>query len=602
MAEKVICLLIQIHNMPTDNVINRDFYDLFTAQVRYEIPFFQRGYAWEQRQWKKLFEDIETEVIESVLDGKFEEEEHFFGPIVVHEKISTHPNLKRFLVIDGQQRITTIYLLLAIIKRNLDAKGHLSQDAQKISAEIEELLSNKVSGSDDYLKLKVFSSKGDRYPTYKGVFGDNPSSPFLGDDQLLYNPDDNKVDQFIAFASRKIRGYDVPQLNNLFQAITKSLKIVWIPLSEKDDAQAIFESLNDAGMPLSASELLCNYIFKPLTDDQTNRHEKLHNEKWLKARRIVSEPHFEDYLRAIFSIGENKRVGKDRRMYVHFKVKNKKLTADSAINALEKILDYTTPYNQVTQPIRYPHTSSRIKELLIKISCTNMSSINPFLIALLKSLETGKIDDKDVEKLLQETYILLVRRKICTLSVTKYDTFFPPLLEKIILEPNKIKAYHSQIQKENLWVSDQQFEEAFISKEIYNGKELNFSRLVLQEIDRELQKFGELPDYTTLETVEHIMPQKLDENWIQYLGQDAQDNRLPVLINTAGNLCLNSQKANSTFGQKLFEDKKGLYNNISALARDVKTRNVIWNLKAIQDRSRDLSKSALEVWKWGATN
>lgn len=249
--------------MPTDNVINRNFEELFSTPVRYEIPFFQRGYAWEALQWKKLFEDIQ-EIVESVEDNRFEDEEHFFGPIVVSEKISNHPSLKRFLIIDGQQRITTVYLLLAVIKKYLSNKTHLSTDAQVYLSEINNLLINNVVGSDDYLKLKVFSTKGDRLPTFKAIFSQNPSSPYLSEDQLLYDPKNNKIDDFIVFVNKRLKSYDVPQLWQLYQVIIKSLKIVWIPLNEsKDDPQAIFESLNDAGMPLSASELLCNYIFKP---------------------------------------------------------------------------------------------------------------------------------------------------------------------------------------------------------------------------------------------------------------------------------------------------------------------------------------------------
>ena len=392
--------------MPTDNVINRNFEDLFTSPVRYEIPFFQRGYAWEQRQWKKLFEDIQVEIIESVENNDFDNEEHFFGPIVVLEKISNHPSLKRFLVIDGQQRITTSYLLLALIKKQLSDKAHLSTNAQTYVAELENLLINKVSGSDDYLKLKVFSTKGDRLPTYKTLFDQNPNSPFLNDDQQLYDPNNNKIDEFVKFVNKRIKSFDVPQLWQLYQAITKSLKIVWIPLDEtKDDAQAIFESLNDAGMPLSASELLCNYIFRPLTNDATNEHEKLHNEKWLAARKLVGENNFEEYLRNLFSIGEKKRVGKERRMYVHFKIKNKKLTADSAKATLDKIFNYTTVYNHITKPIQIPHPNEKIKALLILIYNTNMSSINPFIMGLLKAFENNAISEEDTLNVLRDVSI-----------------------------------------------------------------------------------------------------------------------------------------------------------------------------------------------------
>lgn len=584
--------------MPTDNVINRSFDELFSSPVRYEIPFFQRGYAWEPRQWKKLIEDIQ-EIIESVNDNRFDEEEHFFGPIVVSEKISDHPSLKRFLIIDGQQRITTVYLLLAVVKKYLSDKTYLSTDAQQYLSEINDLLINNVNGSDDYLKLKVFSTKGDRLPTFKAIFSQNPNSPFLAEDQLLYDPKSNKIDEFMSFMNKRLKNYDVPQLWQFYQAITKSLKIVWIPLNEsKDDPQAIFESLNDAGMPLSAPELLCNYIFKPLTNDTSNEHEKLHNEAWLAARHTVGENNFEEYLRNLFSIGEKKRVGKERRMYVHFKIKNKRLTAESAKETLKKILNYTTVYNQIREPITYHHENEKIKRLLIKIANTNMASITPFLMSLLKSLENNTIDEDEVIKLLNETYVLLVRRKVTKLPVTKYDVFFPSLMNKIINEPNKVKAFQTQVQSEQLWVSDQDFENAFLTKDIYNQRELNFSRLVLQEIDRAMQLYNELPDYSSIHTIEHILPQTLNAQWEQYLGNDANSINLPVIINTLGNLSLNSGPANSSLGQKSFSEKKELYNSISALSRDVKSREVHWNIAAIENRSKDLAKIALKVWKW----
>lgn len=585
--------------MPTDNVVNRNFEDLFSNPVRYEIPFFQRGYAWEQRQWKKLLEDLNTEVIEIVENNNFDNEEHFFGPIVVLEKRSTHPSLKRFLVIDGQQRITTSYLLLAIIKKFLETKSHLSTNAQEYIAELNNLLVNNVSGTDDYLKLKVFSTKGDRLPTYKSIFGQNPNSPYLAEDQLLYNPTTNKIDEFDRYVSKQIKNYDVPQLWQLYKAITKSLKIVWIPLDEdKDDAQAIFESLNDAGMPLSASELLCNYIFRPLTNDTTNEHEKLHNEKWLAARKEVGEFEFEEYLRDLFSIGEKKRVGKERRMYVHFKIKNKKLSETSAKHTLDRIFDYTNVYNEINKPLQYPSTSIEIKKLLIAIKNTNMNSIYPFLMALLKAKEKETITEQETIALLRETYVLLVRRKVTKLQVTKYDTFFPSLLDKIINEPDKVRAFQTQVQTEQLWVPDQVFEDAFLTKEIYNSRELNFSRLVLQEIDKQMQPFGELPDYSTIHTIEHILPQTLDEHWKTYLDTDAQHINLPTITNTLGNLSLNSVPANSSFGQKPFLQKQAEYTISSALARDVKDRIEPWNIQAIENRGRDLAKIALIVWKW----
>jgi len=191
--------------MPTDSVKNRTFRDAFHGTVRFEIPFFQRGYAWEKRQWDQLFLDIQEQLIDELDSGsQIQEVEHFFGPIVVLEKSGGPIELKTFLVIDGQQRLTTIYLLLAVIQSELKFRKHLSSDALQYINTLNKYIVNDVTGSDDYLKLKVFSSKGDRLPSYRVIFGvdANPITPLLQTDLQLYVPGRNKVEEFQKYAAK----------------------------------------------------------------------------------------------------------------------------------------------------------------------------------------------------------------------------------------------------------------------------------------------------------------------------------------------------------------------------------------------------------------
>jgi len=454
--------------MPIDNSINnRTFEELFTNPISFEIPFFQRAYSWERQQWKQLIDDIWEQIIMDVfeqisnkndreeltmekLEKHLFEHEHYFGAIVVLEKTNSDPALKSFSVIDGQQRITTIYLLIALAVQLLKEKANLSEKSQKYINTLEGFIKNSLDPKgDDYRKLKVYSNKGDRYPTYMKIFSENPESPSLPIDIQLYVKEFNKIDAFWNYAYKKLKSYGVLELFVFSQAILKSLKIVWIPLDEKrDNPQAIFEGLNDKGMPLSAIELLCSYLFKPLIDDVTKQHESIHNDKWLKSiKKVGGEDNFEFYLRNLFSINKPKMIGKGRKLYANFKNTNKQFSKQLAFDKINEIADNIDLFNQIVKPQdpSCKHPNNEINNLLIKIERTSMYSSIPFILAVLREQKAGNLTEADSAIILNILLVLLVRRKVCELKTTKYDVFFPSLLTKIIGEPDKAKAFKDQI-------------------------------------------------------------------------------------------------------------------------------------------------------------
>ena len=607
--------------MPIDNSINnRTFEELFGSPISFEVPFFQRAYSWERRQWKQLIDDVWEQILPDVIEqldndntgDKFTmeklkkqllEHEHYFGAIVVLEKANADPALKSFLIIDGQQRITTIYLLVALCSKILKEKGDSSENAQKQIDILDGYIKNDIeSKGEDYKKLKVYSNKGDRLPTYLKIFGENPESPSLPIDQQLYVQGENQIDVFWNYAYKKLKGYSATALIVFSQAILKSLKIVWIPLDEKrDNPQAIFEGLNDKGMPLSAIELLCSYLFNPLIDDVTKQHESIHNDKWLKSiKEVGREKDYEFYLRNLFSINKPKMIGKGRKLYANFKNTHKKLSKQTAFDTINEIADNIDLFNQIVKP-QFPsckHSNKEINSILIKIKRTSMYSSIPFSLTILMEQKAGNLNDTDTIEILNSLLVLLVRRKVCELKTTKYDVFFPSLLSKIINEPDKAKAFKDQILKEDLWVSNQEFKDAFVNKSLYKQTGLEFARLVLQEIDKKMQSHGQLPDYSSIKTIEHVMPQTLDDEWKLYLGEEASDLNLERIKNSIGNLCLISKAANSFAGQNPFEKKKNSYTDVSALTRDLKGRTLKWNMEEIKKRSKDLADKALGIWSW----
>ena len=144
--------------MPKSNgeIINRNFADIFSGEMRYVIPFFQRGYVWGSRNWNQLKQDIEEQVLEPAQDDDLAEQEHFFGPVVVAEQ-SGDPRFKVFDIIDGQQRFTTVYLMLAYFRRRLETMLAKAPQAREHFDAVGRWLINRTAaatGSERWAKTR----------------------------------------------------------------------------------------------------------------------------------------------------------------------------------------------------------------------------------------------------------------------------------------------------------------------------------------------------------------------------------------------------------------------------------------------------------------
>ena len=596
-------------------IINRSFSDIFSGEMRYVIPFFQRGYVWGSRNWNQLKQDIEEQILEPAQDGELSEQEHFFGPVVVAEQ-SGHPRCKIFDIIDGQQRFTTVYLMLAWFRRRLETLLAKAPIARKHYDQIGKWLINPAfdeSVRDDYWKIKLFSVKGDRLATYYSVFGhQNPHTPSLQDDLYLYVPNGNISGKFERWMGRNFGDAGDEDIWHWVKALTECLKVVWIPLGNRDDPQAIFESLNDKGIQLTAAELLCNYLFRPLIRNGDD-HESLHRSKWLVVQQIDrSSPvfdsfDFEEYLRHLFSIGQSKIIGRGRRLYVFFKQHNKYLDKRTAMRHLDNIAQSAPLYRRILGESK--DRTQAVDSLLEQIRDTNMTSCRSFLLAVLEEERNHVLSREEVESLFREVYVLLVRRKFAELPVTRYDSFFPSLIDRIKDgAPTDVTVLLQRaIRKEQLWVGDDEFREAFIMRPVYRSRELVFTRLVMEELDRHLAQVhgGELPDYSTLDTVEHVAPQSIEssDDWKSEMGADAVSENYARIINTVGNLCLRKRERNSEMGRLPFARKQQLLRQSpSQLALDLADRSAPWNFAAITARSTDLAERAVCIWGWSSVS
>jgi uncharacterized protein with ParB-like and HNH nuclease domain len=588
------------------------FEDIFDDKVQYEMPFFQRGYSWEKENWVQLLDDIQENILDEFGgEKKFSETEFFFGSIVIAEsKQQTLPNMpRRFLVIDGQQRLTTVYIALSIIYNLLRKKADESPELA-LTGEIGSIarhIINDVKTKDDYDRIKLLSCKGDKMPTYQTVFDTDikPRSPTLNDDYYSYNENSNKLKSLAAYLRIFFGKKEVEVLLDWKNILLKSLKVVWIPIDEnKDDIQSIFETLNDRGRPLTASELICNYIFKPFAGEDSQKFNALHTEKWLTTiGKIDKSGNIEDYLITLFSLGEPVAIGCGKNVYIHVKKKYKNITTESASCILAEIEQNVEFYNEVINPKSIsPHHKYRkmkIFSLLSDIADTRMESSRYFAIQILQAFDKNEISQENAEKLLAELLTTLVRRKVSASATNMYNRVFPSLFGKIRNRENLVDAFIDEMIDAGIYVTDELFKESFVKNKLYStSAELSFTRMILKNIDKSQEPYSQHADYQNFDTVEHIMPQKLSSEWKRYIGNDANNQILKIHINSIGNLCLLNKKANSHASQDVFEEKIKEYPDASSLTRDLKNHKGMWNIQAIIARSERLAKIANNLWKW----
>ncbi|OON68441.1 DUF262 domain-containing protein [Hymenobacter sp. CRA2] len=565
---------------------------IFAGNVRYEIPFFQRGYAWEQEQWDQLLFDLEENVLDA--DATQHRPEHFFGPVVLLRKtLTAHPDLREYLVIDGQQRITTVYLLLLVLEQLL--RPHASDaEAAAVRQELEPLLANELPGTtDSYLQLKVFSTKGDRLPTYRILTGQNPKSPHLASDLRLYDENTNGITALAHYLQQRLAGEPAAYLTQLARAVLHGLKVVWIPLDEtRDNPQSIFESLNNRGRPLTAAELLCNYLFRALPAtaeaDAARRIEELHNEQWLLAQqRMGSAESFEEYLRCLLSMDEPQLLETGRPLYTHFKRRYRQLDIGTVEHLLHQLRDGVSSYLYLRFPHRYSIGDAGIRQALQHLAAVLTPAVQPFLLALLQAWKTQRVSTEHTQHLLEATYGILARRRLARLPEQAYAAFFPSLLTRLLTADDLVDAFRQAVRRAGLLVPDALLTSALTEQPLYQPHEEPFVRHVLTHLDGALQPLDQQPNYEQLTVVEHVLPPEAPAGF---------DTRPPVWYDKLGNLALNTADAFALFGHQSPAEKAQQYRHpASALLRQALAERR-WDETTVDARTRELAQRVAQLW------
>ena len=549
------------------------------SDKRFIIPVYQRNYSWQNKHCAQLLNDLKGLI-------KKPDVPHFFGSIV-----SSHMQggkREDFLIIDGQQRLTTISILLIAIVDLLKHKKVIPKDDRLIEKITKKHLVDEYQ--EDHRKIRLKPIKDD-CKAFDALFGDE--SDFVDDSNVTSN--------FRYFRDRILN--ENIDIDDLYDAISR-LQTIDIFLEKDDDPQLIFESLNSTGLELEEGDKIRNFILMGLSSEL---QEKYYEAFWNK---IEKNTHFKvsDFFKDYLTLKLNRTVViKD--IYFTFKDYVKK-NNDDIEALLQDLLEYSKLYAIILNPMQYQNSFTAV---LVRLSQLEFTVIFPVVLAILKRWSEKNLTDQEVTELLRVTEIFLFRRLIVGLATNALSKIFATLDKDVTKKAQSSQlASYAEIYKYVLlnkeessrFPNDEEFEQALFSRNIYamssKNKAYLFSFLENEESKEQINVIERIKDGTY--TIEHIMPQTLSPVWQKELGEKSQQIH-EQWLHTLPNLTLTGY--NSKYSNRPFKDKLDIENGFkdSNLRLNQYVRECLkWTEDELVERQSRLSKKSLKLWYYPTTS
>ena len=560
-----------------------NFLKLMESQFnQYIVPIYQRTYSWGEKQCQVLWEDILK------ISKRKTSDRHFIGSTVCYkpDEIDLPGQIKKEIIIDGQQRITTLSLLMIAIARTYEKIGQ-----ENVATVIRKNYLINEDGKDEE-KYKLLPTNQDK-ETYLALVD--------GIENELKNPSKPVLDAFNLFMS--LLEDDEEVLQNAYVGLQK-LDLVYIGLSsESDNPQLIFESMNSTGLKLTQGDLLRNYL---LLDLDFEEQEELYKKFWrpieLDFGVEVYKEKFDYFLRDYLTMKERRTTIRLDSGYDEFKAYHEE-SRRSKEEALEELRRFAKYYARI---YRCNDEDEELNELWKELKVQRVEVANPFLIQVYNDYEKAKEDysinlsKQDFVDIVKTVNSYVYRRYVCNIPTNSLNKTFALLGDNIEKENYKESVIASFLLMEDYkeFPSNEEFEKAFIKKDVYTGRLRNYTLIKLENYSHEKDKMSfENKDVT----IEHVLPENknLKPYWREILGDNWQEIQKEY-VHTIGNLTFSNRAYNSEMQDYSFKDKMKVEGGIKysnyRLSDDIANLSK-WDVDEIILRSQRLAKDALDIWR-----
>ncbi|NHA89779.1 DUF262 and DUF1524 domain-containing protein [Helicobacter pylori] len=546
---------------------------------QFVIPIYQRLYSWGKEQCEQLWDDIIK------IGGNDKMNGHFIGSIlyVLDGNTPSSP----LLIIDGQQRLTTITLLFIALRNHLSEEIEILEKFSR--KKIESYLIN--SNKDGDKKFRLILSESDK-DTLLSLIDENrrkPSEPSL---KIMENF--KLFEEWICKNTNK--------LETIFKGLEK-LMIVWIALKkEKDDPQLIFESMNSKGIELTQTDLIRNYI---VMETEVEKQEDFYNQYWrameedfkqnetlFKQNKKSSKQNkdlFNRFVRHYLTIKTGK-IPNEKKVYEAFKryQQERGIETEDLLKDLQKYCGY------FCQIVFKKEADKDLNKALGFLVDLEMDVIYPLLLELYSDYSDGVLSKADFIPIIYLTESYICRRAVCGLGTNSLNKVFPSFTKHIQKDEyfKSLKAHFVYLTEKQRFPNNDEFKKLFITIDFYNFQKREYFLERLENFERKERVYAH--EYTT----EHIMPQTLEEEWERDLGGNFQAIH-DKYLHTIGNLTLTGY--NQEYSNKSFQEKRDMEKGFkqSPLKLNQSLKNLeSFGEKEIEKRANDLADWALKIWTY----
>lgn len=555
---------------------------LLNTSRQFIVPIFQRNYSWQKSQYEQLWFDI-------LRASKFKEKQnHFIGSIVYIDMGTPAGRPQQLLLIDGQQRLTTISILLCAIKDYVQ-KFNLETKLINLAKIKNQFLYNSDEIDEDRYKLLLNVQDKETYIKLidNTIFTVNkPATNIIKCYEFFYE----RIEDFIK---------EYGQIDEIYAGIFK-LSLVSISLDkDSDNPQMIFESMNSTGKDLSQTDLLRNYLLMDLTPEKQTR---LYKTYWKPMEELFGEDiykndvnKFDYFIRDFLTLkSDTGHICKINNVYENFK----RYYLDNNCEKFAVLKDLFTYAKYYACIDLLQENDDELKLYWQEFKKLDSHVVYPFLLKLYDDYSRQILIKEDFKKILQVVISYLWRRAICEIPTNSLSKTFATLYQAVDKDDyvnSIIKAFVFKSSYKR-FSSDYEVREKLQTKDIYHFR---LRKYLLEALENYYHK--EPIDLNTANyTIEHIMPQNIEHNlsWQQMLGEDWQEVH-SLYLHSLGNLTItgyNAEMSNKSFVEKV-NGESGFKHSHLKLSESIAQCDV-WNKKAIQRRTNILTDIILKIWKY----